>query len=415
MLGYSETELAAKLGAGDARYLLRACNGCHDDPVADRKETKNFMARKSFSTLYDLARVDHWIQIFAAELLGRILSDTRTPRTLVMNWRGPGGTLAGRRKQVAMPNECRQPGVLLAAARSLAKSIGRELVPLNCLALIAEGLEAPDSSANQITSFFKPVGELDGGASASSAASPSSATAATAAADDYDGDKDVGQEADLDGWDDDDGDGETSLCAEMDLEPAGAGVSAAATAAPAAAVGVGAGAAAAAAASPAGMTASQQQTASDRRSANIAGGTFINPKAGMTGVDKALVQDTVFELSKGSKHYANEQRKAAAIDTKIEAIREKLRQPLPAVQAAAASKAIESYVAELEGTRDLSRTHLVVDMDAFYAAVSCGSPRDQRVLLRALILSPRWSRMICTHGVFACSLSCSYYSWSWLP
>eukprot|EP01046_Picozoa_sp_COSAG06_P058182 COSAG06_NODE_11597_length_1487_cov_1.312680_3_plen_62_part_01 len=51
--------------------------------------------------------------------------------------------------------------------------------------------------------------------------------------------------------------------------------------------------------------------------------------------------------SPSSKHYANEQRKAAAIDTKIEAIREKLRQPLPAVQAAAASKAIESYVAEL--------------------------------------------------------------------
>ena len=355
VLRYSEQQLAAKLGSGEARHVLRVCNGQHESAVADRKETKNFMARKSFSTLHDLARVDHWIQVFAAELVGRIVTDTRTPRTLAMMWRGPGGTLAGRRKQVVMPRNCRQPGVLLEAARAIAKSIGKQLVPLNTLALIAEGLEAPDSSSKSISSFFKPV------AGAARASSPDAAATAIGGDDGDDGsmegdDVDDGAEDVWEGADDDIDGGMGGGGDDQDSYADGGGT-----------VPVDFGASTASGGG--GMTASQEQKVNDRRNANIAGGTFITAKAGMGGVDKALVQDTVFALSKGSKHYENEHRKAAAVDAKIDAIRQKLRQPLTDAAKAAASKAIDYYVSGLEGARDLTRTHLVVDMDAFYAAV----------------------------------------------
>ena len=101
----------------------------------------------------------------------------------------------------------------------------------------------------------------------------------------------------------------------------------------------------------------------------IAGGTFINAKAGMESMDKDLIARTVFELSKDSPFYANEQRKAAKLDVKIAAMAVMLRQPLPKSQAAAAEREVAREAAELEAQRDLQRTHLVVDMDAFYAAV----------------------------------------------
>ena len=56
-----------------------------------------------------------------------------------------------------MPPDCRRPGALLAAARALVRSIGKQLTPLNHLALVAEGMEAPDTSSASIKSFFKPV------------------------------------------------------------------------------------------------------------------------------------------------------------------------------------------------------------------------------------------------------------------
>ena len=74
-------------------------------------------------------------------------------------------------------------------------------------------------------------------------------------------------------------------------------------------------------------------------------------------------------MSKGSAHYENEQRKAAITDKKIERIRQILSVPLPKSSAVAMTTQIEAQVAELEAKRDLQRTYLVVDMDAFFAAV----------------------------------------------
>ncbi|KAJ0078279.1 hypothetical protein Patl1_37409 [Pistacia atlantica] len=95
---------------------------------------------------------------------------------------------------------------------------------------------------------------------------------------------------------------------------------------------------------------------------------YTNAKAGMDGVDKEKVQRVVYEMSKGSKYFENEERKEAFIRQKIEHMRARCAK-LTAHDISHYQKVVDNRLPELEATRDLSRTWLHVDMDAFYAAV----------------------------------------------
>eukprot|EP00959_Pyramimonas_sp_CCMP1952_P391714 8208648-Pyramimonas_sp.AAC.1 len=143
---------------------------------------------------------------------------------------------------------------------------------------------------------------------------------------------------------------------------------------------------------------------------------FTNAKAGMDNVDKEKVKRVVFEMSQGSAHFKNEQRKEVAQMERIERMQAQLALLSPA-KIAAHDRAADSQIAMLEATRcaptpcafhhdcvrgialyayelfcapartvvwqvsltfgnrfawlcrDLSRTYIHVDMDAFYAAV----------------------------------------------
>lgn len=94
-------------------------------------------------------------------------------------------------------------------------------------------------------------------------------------------------------------------------------------------------------------------------------------QAGMDGVDKERVQRIVYEMSKGSAHFDNEERKRAAVEERITAMQAKAAQLTPAL-VAAHERASHARMATLEASRDLTRTWLCVDMDAFYAAVEVG-------------------------------------------
>ncbi|KAM7268498.1 hypothetical protein ACFE04_010664 [Oxalis oulophora] len=94
---------------------------------------------------------------------------------------------------------------------------------------------------------------------------------------------------------------------------------------------------------------------------------YTNAKAGMDGVDKEKVQRIVYEMSKGSKYFENEQRKEAFIKKKIEHMQAQ-RAKLTAADLSHYQKLADRRIAELEATRDLSKIWLHVDMDAFYAA-----------------------------------------------
>ncbi|XP_010479405.1 PREDICTED: DNA polymerase kappa-like [Camelina sativa] len=95
---------------------------------------------------------------------------------------------------------------------------------------------------------------------------------------------------------------------------------------------------------------------------------FTNAKAGMEGVDKEKVQRIVYEMSKGSKYFQNEERKDALMKQKIDHMRYRCEK-LSSSDLSNYQKVVDRRILELEATRDLSRIWLHVDMDAFYAAV----------------------------------------------
>ncbi|KAG2375431.1 hypothetical protein LR48_Vigan303s004600 [Vigna angularis] len=95
---------------------------------------------------------------------------------------------------------------------------------------------------------------------------------------------------------------------------------------------------------------------------------YTTAKAGMEGVDKEKVQRVVYEMSKGSKYFQNEERKEAFINQKIQNLRIQCTK-LTQADLAHYRKVADRRIVELEASRDLSRIWLHVDMDAFYAAV----------------------------------------------
>ena len=95
---------------------------------------------------------------------------------------------------------------------------------------------------------------------------------------------------------------------------------------------------------------------------------FVNHKAGMDGVDKAHVRRVVDEMSKNSAHYRNENRKEEKVDAKIREMRAAHARLTPE-HLARIQRDVDARVKTLEKMRDVSRTWIHVDMDAFYAAV----------------------------------------------
>ena len=82
-----------------------------------------------------------------------------------------------------MPSNCREPGVLIKSALTLARGIGDALLlPCTRLALGAEGLETLTLAKNPITSFFKPKLEADAAAIVPAATAADDSAGATAAA-----------------------------------------------------------------------------------------------------------------------------------------------------------------------------------------------------------------------------------------
>ncbi|KNA24699.1 hypothetical protein SOVF_012800 isoform B [Spinacia oleracea] len=94
---------------------------------------------------------------------------------------------------------------------------------------------------------------------------------------------------------------------------------------------------------------------------------YTNAKAGMDGVDKEKVQRIVYEMSKGSKYFENEERKEALMRQRTENMRDRCGK-LSTADISHYQKVAERRIIELEARRDLSRIWLHVDMDAFYAA-----------------------------------------------
>lgn len=95
-------------------------------------------------------------------------------------------------------------------------------------------------------------------------------------------------------------------------------------------------------------------------------------KSGQDGVDQSKVSEIIYNASKGSKYFNNEESRDKNLTVKISRILAKKRE-LQRIEAQSGLKSelkkADDYIAELEYARDLSQAVVHIDCDAFYAAV----------------------------------------------
>ncbi|KAJ4514699.1 hypothetical protein HRR75_004063 [Exophiala dermatitidis] len=91
-------------------------------------------------------------------------------------------------------------------------------------------------------------------------------------------------------------------------------------------------------------------------------------KAGQDAVDQKRVSEIIYEASKGSKFFNNEEAKDKNLTTKIERIL-KHKAQLEKLDLKSDLRRADDYIASLELSRDLSQYVVHIDCDAFYAAV----------------------------------------------
>ncbi|XP_061173929.1 DNA polymerase kappa-like [Saccostrea echinata] len=91
-------------------------------------------------------------------------------------------------------------------------------------------------------------------------------------------------------------------------------------------------------------------------------------KAGMTGLDKEKINQIIFEASKGSKYFENEKKKEEQMAKRIEEQKQKMKD-ITQEQLETAEREADLLLEEFDRLRDLSKTIVHIDMDAFYAAV----------------------------------------------
>ncbi|PSN70099.1 DNA-directed polymeras-like protein kappa [Corynespora cassiicola Philippines] len=91
-------------------------------------------------------------------------------------------------------------------------------------------------------------------------------------------------------------------------------------------------------------------------------------KAGQDTVDQQKVSEVIYNASKGSKFFNNEEVKDKNLTDKINKILAKKRQ-LEKTDLSYDLRKVDDYVAELELGRDLSQVVVHIDCDAFFAAV----------------------------------------------
>ncbi|XP_069793580.1 DNA polymerase kappa isoform X1 [Narcine bancroftii] len=117
------------------------------------------------------------------------------------------------------------------------------------------------------------------------------------------------------------------------------------------------------------LTAKENLDRSTANNAGILSRVALNDnKAGMGGLDKEKINKIIMEASKGSRFYENEQKREEQVNQRIEKMLQQKAQVTEHLRKIRQQQ-VDRLRIELEKNRDLSRTIIHIDMDAFYAAV----------------------------------------------
>ncbi|KAK9711333.1 hypothetical protein K7432_007912 [Basidiobolus ranarum] len=92
-------------------------------------------------------------------------------------------------------------------------------------------------------------------------------------------------------------------------------------------------------------------------------------KAGLSGVDKDKINKIIYDSSKNSRFFQNEERKEEKTQSRINELLKRYEQIKGQVDQPEVIALVKKRVAEIETRRDLTQAIVHVDMDAFYAAV----------------------------------------------
>eukprot|EP00038_Savillea_parva_P021162 m.33613 g.33613 ORF g.33613 m.33613 type:complete len:786 (+) comp5035_c0_seq2:97-2454(+) len=122
-----------------------------------------------------------------------------------------------------------------------------------------------------------------------------------------------------------------------------------------------------------GATATPRVTATNTHTGHAGVGhrLAVGLKAGMDKVDRAHVNAVIKEVSEGSAFWKNEQRKEERTAERVTHMLAKQAEveATGALRSPSVLRAVDAAEAQFEGTRDLSRCIVHIDMDSFYAAV----------------------------------------------
>jgi DNA polymerase eta len=161
LLQVSLQSMRSKLGSDAGSWVYHFIRGVDDSPVVSRTQIQSMLSQKTFyPRITCIEQAERWLQIFAADIMGRLEDQVgRRPTTVTVSHHIDGRFGPTRTKQAAIPPRARiDTMTLVNIARTLLQKISDESPSWPCLTLSLRisNFEDAETSIRSIASFLTP-------------------------------------------------------------------------------------------------------------------------------------------------------------------------------------------------------------------------------------------------------------------